>query len=405
MAYTGGTLNMTAADPILKTWYLDAIRDNTNRSTVLLDKLKRDTQHVEGEYAYMALRRRGNPGVGSRAEGGTLPLADYSRKTKATWSLKSHYGRFKVSGQATRNTKARRGSYVDVIDEEMQQLMDDLPSEHNRMLYGDGTGQLTVMISTGTAAQTTITVKNTHYLDVDDVIHFLSQTTATGVETVAHEVSDVLSASSVELKAAITTTVPSSHYIYNMSSVNQEIFGLQAVIHTNNPGVGNYGNIDRTVGAGRFWQGNLRENSGTDRPLSLGLMHQAAGDVAKHKGRVGMVVCDYDKFATYGNLLAPNQRFIDSIKTMDGGWQYLDFAGVPVTWDIDATPNTYFFLDMNTLFLAQNGDYAWLDQDGSVMKWVQDKDQWQAALVKDMNLISDHCNRNARLMDIETNVS
>ena len=147
-------------------------------------------------------------------------------------------------------------------------------------------------------------------------------------------------------------------------------------------------------------------NSGTNRALSTGLMQQA---VAKSEvdgdGEISLVVCDHDMWITYGNLMAPNQRFQDLIKKMDGGFRYLDFMGIPVVPDKDCDSNKMFFCDMSVLELLEHGDYDWMDLDGSIIKWNAGYDQWQAVLVKDMNLGCGNCNRQVVLKDIANNLN
>lgn len=394
------TLDTTAFQDAMKTWYLAGIRDNTNRSTVLLDKLTRDEERVGGNFAYVSLLRRGNPGVGSRAEGGTLPTANTSKFQKATFGLKSQYGRFEVSGQATRQSVGDRAAFAEAVDTQIRSLMMDLPSEHNRMLFNDGTGALTVLTET-TANTTKISVASTQYFKESDLVDVRNTTSGTAVTSGTDLSVDDVDEDNLIITVSTAITATDVHSFYRAGSRNQEIFGLEALVATANPTVGNFGNIDRTVTAGKFWQANIVGNSGTNRPFSSGLIQQglSKSDI-KGRGDPQLLVSDHDMWITYGNFLAPSRRFNDLIETLDGGWKMLPFNGLPWVADKDCLPNRVYILDLRAIFLFQHGDYEWMDLDGAILNRVLNKDVYEGTLLKDMQLGSDACNKQSVVTDL-----
>lgn len=387
----------------MKTYYLEAIRDNTNRATVLLKNLRKEEETVGGNHAYMSLLRRGNPGVGSRADGAALPTASYSRYSKATFGLFSLYGRFEITGKTIRSSKGNRAAYAEAIDTQMQSLMKDLPSEHNRALFNDGSGALTTCAVTGGA--TAVNVDSTQYLQADDIVDIRTAaggTLATGGDSLT--IVSVLNSTQFEVASAITTST--IHSVYREDSRNQEIYGLEAVCATSNPSRGNFGGIDRTAGSGEFFQGNILHNSGTNRPLTRGLMQQGVAKSRKRgAGEIDLGICDDDMWITYGQLLAPDQRFGAEIFTMDGGFEALRFRRIPITPDKDCKPNRMFLLETKTLAILQTGDYQWLDMDGSIIKWRNDYDAWQAVIAKDAELGCSNPNRQVWIKDLSNNLN
>jgi hypothetical protein len=65
----------TTADSALKEDYQPVIREQLNNANVLLAQIEKNTKDVEGRRAVLSLHITRNSGVGSRAEGGTLPSA------------------------------------------------------------------------------------------------------------------------------------------------------------------------------------------------------------------------------------------------------------------------------------------------------------------------------------------
>ena len=66
--------------------------------------------------------------------------------------------------------------------------------------------------------------------------------------------------------------------------------------------------------------------------------------------------------------------------TLDGGFQALEYNGIPLVADVDATPGHIFFVHEPSLAIFRNEDFFWLDRDGKVLHRLEDKDAYQATL-------------------------
>ncbi|MCH8048806.1 ATP synthase F0 subunit C, partial [Patescibacteria group bacterium] len=60
-------------------------------------------------------------------------------------------------------------AFAEALDSQMQSLMRDLPADHNRQLFGDGTGALST-ITTASNDTDVIKVDNTQYFKEDDIV-------------------------------------------------------------------------------------------------------------------------------------------------------------------------------------------------------------------------------------------
>ena len=415
------TLDLSAFSDVLKTDYLDGINDNTVRSSVLYNILNSSddiTETTGGNFAYISLLRRGNPGIGSRNEGETLPTPNYSRHTKATFGLVTLYQRGRIGGKVTRAArKGKAAAFAEALDTQLQSMMEDLPHEHNRMLHGRGGGVLTTFSTTQAISSTTFIVHNIQYLQVDDVVTVAGSTNGLGVSSaITRSISAINeSTKQVTLDGLVTTWATTLPALFRDLSQGKEIYGIQNMSDTTNPtyitagGFGNVGGIDVTAAAGTFYHGNVLHNSGTTRPLSRGLMQQGRSTMAaKGRGQLKLIICDYDLWNTYGNLLAPDQNFGEKIYEMDGGFDALDFVRTPVVPDVDCLPNRMHFIDTRTLVILEySRGYEFMEADGAILRYASngDVDEVVFAMLKDMQLGASQRNNQVRIEDLATNTA
>lgn len=399
-------LDFSTFEPVMKTRYIDGINDNSNRATILLKHIQKNSEDVGGNFAQLSLLRRGNPGTGSRSETGTLPTASFAKHEKATYGMKTLYGRGQITGKVSRaSAGAGANAFADALDTQLQSLMRDLPAEHNRMLFGDGTGSMSTCNTT--TASTTVNVVSTQYFQEDDIIDIAPLSTGTpisnGSAVSIQGVDD--DNNTITLAAAVTTN--STHHIFRTGSYNQEIYGLKASHSASNPPspAANFGHINRT--AKGFWQATELANGGVNRALTRGLMQQGLmKSHTKGGGDITLIICHPDMWITYGNILAPDQRFNDLIYEIDGGFEALKFVRTPVVFDKDSRNNRMFFMDLDALHLFEYEEgYSWMEADGSILRYVQNKDQVEFTLLKDAQYGSSASNRQVILKDLSVNLN
>lgn len=118
---------------------------------------------------------------------------------------------------------------------------------------------------------------------------------------------------------------------------------------------GIYANINRATFP--QWAANVLTNSGVPRALTFGLMRQArlAAYVASGE-KPDLIVCDPVTHVNYGQLFKQDRRWVDTIRlrgqqiVLDGGYNMLEFDGIPVIEDVDCTAGNMLFL--NTRYLS-----------------------------------------------------
>lgn len=151
-----------------------------------------------------------------------------------------------------------------------------------------------------------------------------------------------------------------------------------------------------------IWRANMFFNGGTPRALSLDLM-QRAFDTSEEIGQATPTIGigSYGVRRMYANLLFPDRRYTGGhTYELDGGYQAIDYNGIPIVPEKDSPEAALFFLSEENLFFAQESDFYWLDKDGSILVRVDGRDAWEATLALYSELCTDRRNAQTCIGDI-----
>jgi hypothetical protein len=385
---------------VLKEFYLGPVQDQLNNSILVTQLLSLDKENLEGLKAVIPLHTSRSTGVGSRPESATLPSAGAQSYKRAEYDLAYHYGRVEVTGQAIAKTKSDSGSFVRAFDSELRRIKDDLALEFARQVYGSGDG---IIATVGTTQNSTTVVlssdealqKGFLYVNMSIDIGTAADPNVVGTFTIT----DVdVAASSITVSAAANVTA-TTHKIFRAgnnadSSVTYEMdAGLQKLISTSANTVGGL----NAAGVGlKFWD-NQRDTSGGAISLSNLMINynkvMAAGAKADGLGVLTTPGLVRRLFET--NDFKANVRFVNS-ETMKGGFEKIQFAAGQGTLTLMADRlhpyGRIHFVDKKHIRLFSPADWDFLARDGQPIKWVQDKDAFQAILFRYSNLGTDRRN-------------
>jgi len=147
-------------------------------------------------------------------------------------------------------------------------------------------------------------------------------------------------------------------HVYTGPGTTDNIHGLTA---TAGPlaTTGVYAGIDKAVQT--QWAANEVDAVGAG--LSFALMRQTRRVIYDACGeKPDLVICDATQHEAYGSLFGTDRRYLDEIRMrgetvrLDGGYQVLEFDGIPVVEDKDCPANTMLFLNTRYLYLSQLPD-------------------------------------------------
>lgn len=382
----------TTIASILKEDYRGPVKDLLNQSTILLSRLQRVKDGFSGNEIYLPLHKGRNVGTGARAEAAALPTAGYQQWDKALYKAKNIYTTIRITGQAIAAAKSNVGSFLRSLDAELQFGAKDMKSNINRQLWHDGSSILTQCKTT--SSSTSVECQSTKFLkDLVGANIDICNGSDGADKGYNRTISSITDSDTFVIDTSTSTDTDDVVILKGSRSTSAwgvalEMWGLEALISNANPSnaiTDTIGGITRVGNA--WWQSNVLSNSGTVRPLSLDLMQQAFDQSEIEGSSVpGLILTNHACKRRYASLLVADKRYPPGGEiTLDGGYKALEFNGVPLVADKDAsltlTPQvlqSMYFLDMAALKLLVLKDFGWLDEDGEVLKFVSGYDMWEA---------------------------
>lgn len=374
----GATL--TTATNILKEIYEPRIRDQLQNELVTSKRLEQTsegvTSEVGGKYVVFPTHVKRNHGIGARLEMEQLPTAQNQGYASARVSLAHLYGSLRLSGQTMELAKTNFQAFASVLDQEVNGVQADLAKDMNRQVYGTSVGALGV--STATYTTTTIPMTNTQYMEVGMVVDVYDSTGVTQRAT-GRNVTAVTKGVSITIDGAAIAAGAIGDLVVRLGNLNRETIGLQQIVSA----TGTLYNIDPTVEA--TWKSVVNANGGTNRALSESLMIRQVDDIRTNGGKTTAIFTTLGVRRSYFNLLSQQRQYNDTTE-FEGGFRGLKFTtdngDIPVIADIDCQPNRMYFLNEKELKYYREGDWSFMDRDGSKWQRVIGFDAYDSTLYK-----------------------
>jgi len=374
----GATL--TTATNILKEIYEPRIREQMQNLTKTSKRIEQSsegvTSEVGGKYVKFPVHVRRNQGIGARNEMEQLPSAGNQGYASATVGLTHLYGQVRLSGQALELANSNFQAFASVLDQEVNGIKTDLAKDFNRQVYGTSVG----VLGTSTAAYTvnTITMTNTQYMEVGQVVDIYDSTGAT-LRASARTVTTVTKNTSIVVDGAAIATGANGDIVVRTGNLNREVIGLSQIVSD----TGILFGIDPSTEP--LWKSVNNNNSGTNRPLSESLMTKMVDDVYANGGNTTAIFTTLGVRRSYANLLTQQRRFTNTTK-FEGGFSGLAFTtdsgDIPVVTDIDCQPNRMYFLNEKEVKIYRESDWSYMNRDGSMWVRVANYDAYDATQFK-----------------------
>jgi hypothetical protein len=323
-----------------------------------------------------------------------LPVAGNQGYARAQVNLAYLYGAVRLSGQTMELAKTNAQSFASVLDQEINGIQTDLAKDMNRQVYGTSVGALATISAVYTAVNTALTT-NTQYLEIGQNIDIYDSTGATQRVTTRTITAIVKNTSFTFNGAAATGAI--GDIVVRQGNLNRETIGLQQIVSD----VGVLYNIDPAVEP--LWKSTVNQNGGTPRALSESLMIKTVDDVRVSGGKITAIFTTLGVRRSYFNLLEQQRQFVNT-KEFTGGFTGLAFTTdtgeIPVISDVDCQPNRMYFLNEKELKIYREGDWSFMDMDGSKWQRVIGVDAYDATLFKYCQLGTHRRNSHALVSDV-----
>jgi len=386
--------SLSEYDDVLKEDYAPAIVEQLSNNNILLNRIERDQESVQGKEVYLPLHTKRNVGIGARGELVALPSAGNQGFEKSYFPVRYHYGRIEVPGPLMAAAASNKGAFINAMDSELRGMATDFRKDIQRALFQDGLGKLALCGSI-TSASTTVNVVSVDYLNVGDVIDcYTAGGSANFTNRSITAIDPDSSPNTITISGAAVTTA-ATDIIVHYNSYDKELHGLGAIVND----TGTLQGINGATAANRFWRSYISDNSGTNRVLSEALMQVCWDNVEKNDGVISLMLTTYGVRRAYLNLLTSLKRFSNTIQ-LEGGFSGVDFNGKPLVVDADCPSNLIYFLDESHLRFFQMNEPNWADEDGAVLSRVSGYDAWEAFYCWYVEFGTDKRNVFAKLADI-----
>lgn len=389
---------VSTVSKVLKDRYLGPVNGQLNSDVLVFQLLELDTRNIDldGNQAVVPLHKGRTTGIGARLENETLPTAGNQSYEKAVYDLTYQYGRAQFSGQAIQKTKTDAGAFIRVMTDELDRLRDDLTLDLARQVYGDGTARIATLNDSATSA--------THAISSAEPIDkgFLYPGMLVDVGTLANPRLKLTADAIVSVSGTTVvfttsfTAVSGSEYVFrasnaNASSVSKELTGLQAI---NSTAANTIGGIDGSTAANAYWN---PVRNGINGAVALTSLMQDTNKINAN----GAKATDIRTITTPGiarrlfetSDFKSNVRFVDNTAgsmNLKSGFETLAFAAGAGTYklvtDRLAPWGQIHGIDVKQLKVFSPGGWDFLSRDGLTIRWVSDKDAFQAVLFRYMNL-------------------
>lgn len=387
-------VTLQTADNALKEVYLGVVADQLNTSVnPLLAKINQTTSDVWGKEIRKMAPYGINGGIGAGDEDSSLPTAAGNNYAQFVLELKNLYGRIEISDKAIRASQNSAGSFVNLLNAEMEGLIKASTFNFGRMLFGDGTGILATISTNDTSSVTVDTTRNLIEGMVVDIVNKADGTVntvagrrITSIDRANKKVT--LSGSALTSEAFKPSTSQTNTYaLCVQGSYGKEITGLGAIFKSS----GSLYGLNRST---YNWMvpyiSNIAGES-TMTAISDVTMQKAIDELDEVAGsKVDFIVCSAGVKRNYQEYLNSYRSNVD-VMDLAGGYKAISYNGIPLVSDKFVKPNTMYLLNTKEFNLHQLCDWQWLEgEDGRVIKQIQGKPTYSATLVKYADIICDH---------------
>ena len=438
MAYDGTIAAILSNySEVLKTFYLPAIQKQLNEDSFLKVALEVNEEDVSGKNATINHHYGRSTGTFARADGGSFGDPGYQKHKTSVVPCKYNYGRITFSGPTIAATRDEKGSYANVVDNEITGIVKDVGQEVNRQLWGCGYG---ILGRWRDGATTTITLQKLYrgnsaggdgfgstfgakYFKENNagnavVMTFASSTcSAATLDATNIAVSAVAETSSdydtitcgtdadvtedggtfyVRPGNTVTATAGSA-----AGAQRYEMMGLRGIVtDTDLDHIPYYdetaANVGFTVadplqglttGTYSWWKANVDSTStryGSQRALTFDIMQKMFDTVEIEAGKdygPDMILTTHALRREYLELCQADRRSVNTME-LDMGFTGLEFNGIPLVPDKDAIDGEMYFLTSKDLAIYRMSDYDWMDKDGSLLARISGYDAYEAVLFR-----------------------
>lgn len=383
-------VSLAYLNEILQKDYLPGFTAQLNEESSYFYKLmEKNTTPALGADSNFLVTYGRSQGIGNRAEDGDVPVAGAAMRKQISVAPKNFYARIALSDRLIKSSSGG-ASFINALDQEMNEIMRDAKDSLNRQMFGDGKG---IMATIESASGTTVVVDDAKFLAVNQRVDIVATNgtvktpnlVITNVDDETNEVTFDGAAGAAEGDAIVT------HGAYGL-----EITGLGAILTPNNTIYG----VNRAEN--KWFNPGFKDASGL--AMDDDLMELAIQRVDMKSGKKpDVIIAGYQAYRALKNYLSTFQRYTETDTRYDAGHRTLSYDGISVERDKYQGDTTMDFLKMDTFELMSIGQlFDYMNMDGNVLKAVSGKAMYEAILTSYAEIACKFPGANMRITNIKT---
>lgn len=386
-------ITLKNAENALKSVYLDVVTEQLDNISPFYAAIKKSTEFVSGKEARKLVVNGFKGGVGVGTEDGSLPTAGGNKYSQLVTELKNLYGTIEISDKAVRAASTDTGAFVNLLNAEMEGLIKSSSINFQRMLFGDGTGKVGMVVSKSSGNE--VSVDNINNFHVGMVVEFRDSNGELCEEEGYHRVVENVDFANgcITLSGTTTENIPTASRIYLVGSFEKEITGLGKIFSDN---------FDTIYGLKKSENPWLNPYSISLSGAISELDMQKAIDIieARSGSTPNLIVTTWGIRRALQLLYSSSVSRTDTVE-IEGGFKAITFNGIPVVVDRFCPVGHMYLLNTNDFELHQLCDWQWLEgDDGSILKQIPGKPVYTATLVKYADLMCSRPNAQGVITDI-----
>lgn len=413
--------DLTQWDPLFKDDYAPAIvnqlQDENNILKFMESEIPDDTW--VGRKKVIPIKIGRNYSSGSIAAGGRLPQAGRSAFKDYEVPMRSTYGRVGFERNVILQSRSKKGSWQQVIPTEMESLTESLSFHRNRVCWGYGSGIL-ALVNAAVSNSTTVnvdapgnvtgSVMGNRYLygDATSGMYVAFLDSSNNIQATGTIAAVAAAGTSITMDAAVTVDDNAKIVIAQaatQTSYNVEPEGILAGIDD-----GTY--VDTYHALSRTTYPLLKSYVVTSvGALSLDAIQQPIDAVSIRVGSsVDFFAAEHAVRRAYVALLETDRRYTGAdLMSPDGGTKAakkptgknITYGDIPIVVDRDCPYRMLFGVNKASWTRYVEDEGSWADEEGSVLKWVSDYDQYTAFFSVFDNFHCQQSNKNFRMEGID----
>lgn len=375
-------ITLSSADKALKTYYLDVIAQQLNNEVnPFVAMLEKTSSNVWGKEVRKLVHYGLSAGIGAAAETADLPESDSCSYQQLILPLKNLYGHISISDKALRASETSAGAFVNLLEAEMENLLNTAKFHFSRMIFGDGTGNLTTLLAN---EGNVLAVDYNERLAEGMCVDIVRPSTGAVVISGRHIVNFDSSQTVVTLDGADIEdeTVEEGDIIVLHGSYKNELTGLGAIFDTTN--VTSLYGLSRSTNK---WL-NPVTTSASAITLTDSFFQEVIDNAEMHSGgRINYITCHPRSKRAYQDYMMTSRTNIN-VSELAGGYKAITFNGIPIVADKFCKDATMYLLNTDDFHIYQLCDWRWMEDDaGRVLQQVPGKAVYGATLVKYAELL------------------